>query len=1044
MRVKTKFKAKFVATIVAIFMLICNAGIASWARTDNLSLDAYTTQVDISNGQFKNPNITASTKLPASPSNWTALQQQENVTAGVITLDTTIATDETIKNSYKLSALPREYVGMEDKQVLMINSGTYQASSGYSYSNTISMSSNGFYVVSFKAYTQQGTIATARLNGYDVLEKKENAISINTSGMWQDYKIYVQTSNLTSITPGLEFWLGEKDGNQSSGAVFFDKVIVNSYDNNTFQTMLKNDIGTGANIKYINLDKNYVPNFLKNADFEDELSSDNWTLAEGNSLITASQTINGRFDIKNFNSLDTKIDDEVTNTTIYGNQYALLINNLQKGYVGYKSAYFTLEKQGLYKLSFLAKTSALDGSATVKLVERNPYTNEFLSDGTKNPHYYVGSTYEAKTFEIGDIKTSTYTNELQNNWREYSFFIKANTLIDTELNLEIWLGTEDEGAKGYALFDNFTLTEITSNEYSANSSTGTVANLNSNQTDTDFKNSTFNLITIEDVADTAPYTPQDWSLSSVKANAETLDGIINTADDYTALDIPKISPIDATYPDNNVLMIGNLSSNAQTYTSSSLSLEANGYAKITVDVLTSQLNGASASITLVANSVILGEIDDIDTSSEWKTYTMFVKTGYQSQSVSLKLSLGKNSQGTGYAFFDNVTYKTSTEDEFDDSLGKKINLAKYDWTNSAETSTKGLFEPYDWSSKTQDNSVIAGIIDTATYGTENGYNSSALENPQHPQGENSKILMIQSANDTNYAYATNLSFEFASGSYYKVQVKIKTTNLGQEEQNKQYIDGDKKTKAYPFGASISLSGIDAKFNGIDTQNEWKTYTMYINCTTSSTVKLEVALGSDNAPTHGTVYVSGVEISSIDQSEYADGISVLQDDDTIDNILAVGNTDVANDDAGDDNTNANGTEFNWLLVPSLITGLAVVIAVVGAIWRKVRKSAPKKVKPNKPYSSENIERLKNSHKQELKAIDEAKQKVVNQQNNVAIKLNKARQENSDKQVVLENEYKNLSQKVNSIDLQKKETIEKFNQKMKELKELKKSEKQSAKK
>ncbi|MBO7508124.1 MAG: hypothetical protein J6T39_00575, partial [Clostridia bacterium] len=588
---KTKLKTKLIATLVAIFMLVANIGLAVGEllklKSFEKTIKAYSESVTLTNADFDSPKITSSTTLPTSPSSWTAIDKSEDVTAGVITLDTTIATSEKIENSYKLSSLPRNWTGMNDNQILMINAGTSRASAGYK-SGSLTLSSGSHYMISFKAYTEANSNASAKLSG-DELEKSENVLRIATNGMWKNYKIYVSTSSETAITTSLELWLGVDGENQSTGAVFFDNIQITKYDSSTFTTAIKNDYNTNANYKFINLDYEDL-DFLANADFENELTNDDWQLVEESSLKNANETVHGRVNVENFNKDDAKIDDDIENTTVYGNRYALLINNLKNGYVGYKSAYFTIEQHALYKLSFLAKTGSLTGSATAKLVERNPYTNETLANGTANPNYYVGSTYEAQTFDMTNISTSDYTSSLTNGWKTYTFYIQGNNLIDTEMNLELWLGTESESAKGYVLFDNFKLQKITSNDYTTNSSNGTVANLNQNTTATDFTNGTFNLVNIDTVEATYPYAPQNWTLTQAKETANAKNGIINTSADNTALDIPVIPAINNKYTNNNVLMIGNISDNYQKYASSTVTISADTYAKITIDVLTTGLN----------------------------------------------------------------------------------------------------------------------------------------------------------------------------------------------------------------------------------------------------------------------------------------------------------------------------------------------------------------------------------------------------------------------------------------------------------------------
>lgn len=108
------------------------------------------------------------------------------------------------------------------------------------------------------------------------------------------------------------------------------------------------------------------------------------------------------------------------------------------------------------------------------------------------------------------------------------------------------------------------------------------------------------------------------------------------------------------------------------YTSTSFSLEKGAYYKLSVDVLTYNINGANeadrgARIYLSSNTY--AEFSAIDTKGEWKTYEIYVETSPSSAtSLTLMLGLGKyNSYYTkgltsGYAFFDNVTLEKIEDD----------------------------------------------------------------------------------------------------------------------------------------------------------------------------------------------------------------------------------------------------------------------------------------------------------------------------------------------------------------------------------------------
>lgn len=1050
MKNRLTFKTKFLATFVAVFILMINGGLALIGATKNalkeVAFAVYEpVEVTFSNGDFSTPS---SGTFPLNPSNWTLQNSSDDIVSGIV--DVGVSFEEKQESSYKLNFKPDTTV-LNDQQILMINSQDTNSSCGYK-SSSFSLSTSSYYVVSFRAYTEntqtsngkQGhsAFATAFLSGDTTDISSGNYLYINTSGNtssnWQNYYIFVETDDINSKSINLELWLGEKDGRASNGAVFFDDVNIYSYSHNDYNTLKANRNVEQSTV--ITFGSKASADFISNPSFENGLEG--WTLSDDSSSTSTNNTITDAFFVDaNYNSDFTKIEANPTNANLYQNKKALLINNLVAGHVGYESETFTIKQHQLYKLSFLAKTNDIDGSATVNLVERNPYTNEYLSNGTKNPNYYPNSTYEAKTFTISDINTSDYSNSKTENWKMYSFYIQGNPYFDSEVNLELWLGTEETNATGYVFFDNFTLEQISTKDYNSGSSNGTVANLN-NLTATDFANGTFNNVDLE-VSSTAPYTPKDWKLS--QSNTSSFNGIVNTA--QTGNNIPSINPISSAYPNNNVLMIGNTADNRQSYTSSAVSLSANSYYKIEVSALTYDLNKAKAGIRLLVDSVAVGEILNIESNNAWTTYTFLVKTGYDSKSVSVELSLGKTAQGTGYAFFDNIVMTSDlTEDNYNENLvdSVKINLANYDFTNIPAQNTNGLYAPYDFTASNKgsssDNTVTSGVIDTAKFGTADGFDGANFENPSHPTAENSNVLMIHSFDDVYYSYTSKLKSKLSSSTdakYYQVDVKVKTIGLSQQDENKVLVDGS-KTKYQPYGASIKINEINAVFSGIDTNGEWETYTIYINCTTDTDITIELSLGNENALTSGAVFFSSANIKTITQSEYVEGISVLEDEDH-NNILAIGNTDVETDTENNSSSTGSSMNFDWLIVPSLITALAILYAVVMLLIRNINKNKKKKHVVLKSYSKENIKRINNNHKKDIAEINKQKFELNNKQNQLAIEINKLKANGADEKVIFakQSAYDENKLAIEKLEQQKDELNKLHKEKLNALDEEKKA-------
>lgn len=126
----------------------------------------------------------------------------------------------------------------------------------------------------------------------------------------------------------------------------------------------------------------------------------------------------------------------------------------------------------------------------------------------------------------------------------------------------------------------------------------------------------------------------------------------------------------------NFLVINNTAKSSYLYTSSSYTLKAESFYKVSVYVRTYNVTGAGASVEFY-----LGSANDSENplvfknikSDGWKLYTFYVKTLDDSvTSTTLKLKLGEYDAdnedllSTGYAMFDAITIENVTEDIYDE------------------------------------------------------------------------------------------------------------------------------------------------------------------------------------------------------------------------------------------------------------------------------------------------------------------------------------------------------------------------------------------
>lgn len=955
---------KFIALTLVLAMLIsanCFSflGLGLTHRNQRISASAVApTSITINNSNFTE---SSDKNYPKAPRSWTTDGVDAgNITKGIISLERS-SYNENYSEKYDLSAIIPTYEGMNDNDILMINSSS---SAKYAYvSGAVTLSASSYYILRFKAWTENGAFATCELYDNGILSANENSsMNIATNEKWVTCSYFIETDDINSVSANIKLWLGNKN-EQATGAVFFDDVTLFSYTNDNFNSILTASSNNSSNIvKYVSLKDNRTYETIKNGSFENDLEG--WTIkTEGNSVVDSKYVTTGVFNVdENFNSTQTNVSESPTNANIYKNSKALLINNTNVANgvaIGYRSSAFTIKQFGQYKLSVLVKTGNLTNTARIGLIQKDD---------------------ETKTYFNNSVSTSSNTNANTNDWITYSFLISGDKYQDKDVYLELWLGSENSLASGYVFFDNITLEKLNSEDYSkaSSSSNVTTADLSNITGSPTVSNGAFNDIVANSATQEMPFEPKNWTKSTSKTTAMTKSGIVNTS----SFNIDGVVNPGSTYNDsavlnNNILMVGNINSQCQSYRSSAITLStADSYYTVSVKVKTQKLVNTYAFIKLSNSTNTLSEFTKIESNDAWTAYSFNIYNKTANTTVYLTLGLGDFVEGTGYAFFDDAKLVSSDETTYTTSsnTSKAVNLKLSDFSIKSENSTNGLYESYDYTkqnnSATSLSAITTGIIDTNNFLYPNNY-LSGLTNPNAPEGDNGFVLMIGAGQDSFYSYKSNESFDLTAGSYYKITVQVKTRNITQDEQNRVETSEDTQEYYIP-GASITLNGLEDKgFTAINTDGEWKTYEIYINCTEAGKFNLELGLGYKNALTSGEAYFASAEMTTIDNEKYIEIVKKLDEDDTIDNIMTIGNTDLPAEE--DTNTPANNNvSFNWLVVPSLITAVAIILSVIAYLLAWANKKRPEKI--NVKPTDYNIETYKLKEHKYVVAIKDKEDKL----------------------------------------------------------------------
>ncbi|MGN1227629.1 MAG: hypothetical protein ACI4TX_03205 [Christensenellales bacterium] len=870
------------------------------------------TEITVDNGDF---SATSTSSYPRTASNWT--KSSDSSTSSAIKAGVISTVLETFKEEYKSYGLAIENTSdlenSDNLNVYMINSGDKSIRYGIK-SNSISLDAGSYYKVTADVKTSLPVLVgdnTLNLSSMasiylNVGDESYKFIGIDTYNGWDTYTFYVHTNKFVAPTIDVELWLGSKQEIQSSGAVLFDNIKVTKLASENWYAT--ND----ATNKIVELDNKAeydATDKINNASFED--ISDIWEV-ETNEKNQASGVTTGICNLISYDIKETHIPESPNTNGNKDNNFALFINNESKAGVTYKSNTFTIEKYTNYLIQVYVKTGEFEeGGATISLVP----TNEDL---------------KATTFS--SVVTSKTTNSITNNWTQYSFYVQGSPFADEEVYLALGVGSveEDDLVKGYAFFDDISISKITYNDYeSASTSSNTVkkAQLHSITSSSEITNAYFNLVDSA-FTGTYPLAPSGWTASN---SENSTSGIISTRkDDFESKTetyygnlpwfcvglTPLQTNVDENTADNNLLMIYNPTYSYQSYSSSSYSMSASSYYKISVDARTLTTDKAFIKVKVDGNTVATYSFRSED---EWSTFETYFATGFGAKNVSVELGLGKeNDLANGYAFFDNVMVKSLTADEF--TTAKKVETNKIidytveDFSIVTGESDEDLQIPSHWSTSTNDKSKIG--IDTS---------------------ESENALKIGTTdNNTSLKSESSITYTLDKETYYIATFKIKTSAFADLEKS---------------GATFGFKEVDKnRFEYIvNNGEEYAEYKFYINGAEYSSLTPYFQLDIKDGINGEFIKLQSISFEAITESKFSEKLKEVENDDTITDVVFLGNVTEDEEDDHDHDTEYVAGTFDWYLIPTIITTLALILAVIGVLLQKRKKKA-KKVEKQKKFAN----------------------------------------------------------------------------------------------
>lgn len=949
-KTKHKFSGLILTVVIALATLVFPVGklFSSFAEADTQQL------ISLSNGNF-NSNKDAA-YLDTHPTGWSKIKNSQG-TYGIINTGASKFNADTyrlLENPLTLDTNP------EDTKILMLNArrseradlanDTNTASEGYE-SNNINLAANSYYQVSILAKSEIGAFGSIYIKGLtaqvqnelDDLKALTKFETIQTSGNWVEYLFFIETGQ-DSQTANLQLWLGAENNSTSPKAVFYDNVRVIRHAQNSFNQQLSN-YQSSPNVKVVSLKKYNLPSVM-NANFEiaditakDVDNNRYWTPISNfpfnsvQKIVDATKPLTARREdnsIKTYNPLNS-------NNLSGNNALWLAADNVVGEEFGYKSTALAINKFGYYKINITAKVD-INTTAKIALKENNDIADFLLASGLEEEDFSY--TPKESTFTISSNPSD---NALMNNYGVYSFYVKASSLYNTSASIHLMLSpgaSSGEAFSGSVLFDDITVEQISKTAYTNAAESNYIKKLDLEVTSEQNQlvlNGYFNNANVERDNVSFPLSPANWTVKQEDSlvskagiiNLQTAHFDNNKSNYGINVNPGNPSGINTDNETNNVLMMWNSQATSQSVTSDNIAVAANSIYTLSFKFKTTQ-QGSNFNVTVLnQDNVRIYKTSKVSSiagdTNMWVELKINVRTGSSTTGLKLVFGLGdENLASTGHVFIDNVKATASqlTSETFLKKLSNQTVLEK-----TIDMSNLLLNAPY----RDENNNLVVTAFDQTTIGgySQNGAfagvvngiaNNKDISNSENNTSNNKYIYFVETVGRSHYGLTSKEQLNLSQNTIYKFSILV-NTRIGSSE------DEDLK-----YGVTFGLTEIaDAKIENIKTNGQWEEYTIIVNTTADAKASLRLSLLSQNIGTDGIAFFENFQVSTLTQQEYQEYVSEAGPNSP--KLLIVGSTDPVVEEDNDDET-PQDQDFNFLVLPSLFTAVALVIAVAAAVLRRV--------------------------------------------------------------------------------------------------------------
>lgn len=969
---------------IGIFGGACFTQAPSMAASSTSYVNDYLEEVTFTNSSFD--EIAGTYVSGNSLSGWNAIDTSSRASGMIIDVGSSF---NNYRNSYYLNSNPSK--SGSDNKIMMINSKTSSTDSdrmaklGYR-SNELTLKANSYYRLAVDAKTAldgnsgYSAYASVYIDGLRDADGKAVTLAYeninNTS--WATYYFYIATGDKAQ-TVTFDLYLGSQTSS-STGVVFFDEAVLEQFAPNTFFTTAQ-----AAGYEFVDTNtttdttaKKFLVEGLQgkdsnlnltdyNFDFEAPIDSlntlgDAWKISQ-NSLDGHARIMPIHRDIqpsyfKEITGYEFVGNDLSYNTkTKKANQQALVLYTDKAATIAVQSKDIDIKAHGLYKISMKVKVSTIESGSFYLTVKEN---DTIYSRYEINEDSY---TLQSKT---NSGLTSNEENPFTNDYTEVNFYVKGHPFFDTSINLELSLGNGDTGAKGCVIVDDIRISYINNETFSAASDS---LEFKSFTADPSFTNGYFNMTENEEAKLEYPLKAANWTLTQDEKNKTQLNaGVLYLKDSATYNEMYQNYAWAASYPGNpdsidspnNVYMMHNGNLSYQSVKSDAYTLSANSYYKLAFNYKTINTNAskdATIGIEIIDENGIKLFYKDGLKASAWDTEEIYFHTATStSNKINVIIHFGKDTVEKkdltiGYVYLDNFEVSTTSQTIFADATNK-VDLTDYfmnldpDGTIGYDLSTSSAYSfaiDKDYSLSPVTNAAKGGIVS----GKENEFGITV---------DDSNLLVISAATKSKSTLTSTYKMDLEEGNYYKMTFDLRTIFNVDEDKLKE----NEKEHPCHYGVSVGLSGYDLATE-LKSNKDFTNYTIYFKANATGSQTFTFTLDADCDDTVGSAYLTHIAFESSTEDEYTAASTSEKYKETIFTSTA---TDAENggDNGGGDNDNNGGNESEntgdsskWLLIPSIIMALAIIVAIVGFTLRHVKIKKIEKIRQESYDKKVNINR-----------------------------------------------------------------------------------------